>query len=991
MRVNNAFKRKLLTTSIASCLAAGSALPAAAQTASDQNPGELLEEVIVLGIKQAQATAVDNKRYSASIIDSVSSEDIGKLPDITISDSLQRITGVQIQRSAGEGGKVNIRGLAQVLTTLNGESYLGANSITTVQPDFSDIPSQLFSGADVIKSSQARGSYGGITGAVNLKTYRPFVFDEGLTLSGSTDIQSGTESSETNPSFNGLINWQNGKVGLLGSISYQEKDLANYYSGMAGGGTNAGWAGQVSEGADWPGDVNGDGDANDSFVWYQGHQASNQFTERERLGFNAALQFDIGEGFELVAEYFYTDMENYDRAAGLVHSDKWNRGGWFTPTASTPHSLADGSVLNTVSSYTGNGRRLKSFTTNQYEKSKSQNINIELNFDNGGPFTASARVVKGDADKSRVFTNADIDLANGNQWGVEFQNYPEGQLATNANGYAGFPELTVSGNNWSGFGNNVNLDINGNPIGPVRSASDLLSDISAYGVGNIASEGNFDRDASLDVIRFDGSFEFDNEGFFKSIDAGVRNSSRKAENRQYDYAAPLGENGCLVKWKATDVTLAKDSCQSGANLDDDDPSNDIFYTAGVPMNVQNLGEVVSVSDLGPVNGIPTFFALDPSEMDNGRAFLDRFYPGHVKVTTPGSSYKVDLDELSYYFQANFESGPLSGNIGIRQIDTTLTVVQNVVGNSRDYGVAPLDAGDLVTERDYSDTLPALNVAYNISENLKLRAAYSKTMTPLDLETWGGAFDPDFTFDGDVDSDTFGKFIVTQARESGNPNLDPWRADNYDLSLEYYLGDASLFSVGLFQIEVESFPIKTSEQRALPDADGVVRRSVNVQTITQGDGGTLEGVELSAKVAFSDFVDGGWLSYFGTDVNYTYSPSETGEKDIEGNDLGFPENSEDVFNAVLWFESNQWQARLAYNYRSERVVLLDQAGGLTLMQDETAYVDASVSYDINDNVTVFLNGSNITDESEVFYLQWEDQRAWENTFEPRYTLGIRGSF
>ncbi|WP_231635998.1 TonB-dependent receptor plug domain-containing protein [Novosphingobium sp. ST904] len=110
------------------------------------------EEIIVTGIRASQERAVNIKRNATSVVDSISAEDIGKLPDVTISDSLQRIPGVQILRSAGEGSTINIRGLPQVTTLLNGEAYLGAQSITTIQPNFNDIPSQLFAGADVIKS-----------------------------------------------------------------------------------------------------------------------------------------------------------------------------------------------------------------------------------------------------------------------------------------------------------------------------------------------------------------------------------------------------------------------------------------------------------------------------------------------------------------------------------------------------------------------------------------------------------------------------------------------------------------------------------------------------------------------------------------------------------------------------------------------------------------------------------------------------------------------
>ena len=126
------------------------AIPAAAQTAAEAD-GETLDEITVTGIRGAQQRSIDLKRAASQIVDSISSEDIGKLPDVTIADSLQRIPGVQIRREAGEGGAVNIRGLPQVTTLLNGEQFIGANSITGVQPNFGDIPSQLFNGVDVIK------------------------------------------------------------------------------------------------------------------------------------------------------------------------------------------------------------------------------------------------------------------------------------------------------------------------------------------------------------------------------------------------------------------------------------------------------------------------------------------------------------------------------------------------------------------------------------------------------------------------------------------------------------------------------------------------------------------------------------------------------------------------------------------------------------------------------------------------------------------------
>src|SRR5690606_34765313 len=187
MYSHSSFKKKLIASAVASCALASLNGVAYAQGE------ELLEEVVVRGVRAAQETAVSTKRDAVSVVDAISAEDIGKLPDVTISDSLQRIPGIQIRRSAGEGSSINIRGLPQVVTQLNGEQYLGANSVVSTQPNFGDIPSQLFKGADIHKSSTANLGNTGITGTVNLKTYRPFDFDEGLTFAGGAEIQTGEE------------------------------------------------------------------------------------------------------------------------------------------------------------------------------------------------------------------------------------------------------------------------------------------------------------------------------------------------------------------------------------------------------------------------------------------------------------------------------------------------------------------------------------------------------------------------------------------------------------------------------------------------------------------------------------------------------------------------------------------------------------------------------------------------------------------------------
>ena len=153
---------------------------------------EAVEEVIVTGIRGAAMRSIDIKRNAGSVVDAITATDIGKLPDATIADSLQRVPGIQITRTGGEGTGVNIRGNSNVTTTLNGEQMLAAGSITTVSPNFADIPSTMVSGIEVFKSAEAKNVVSGLAGTINLKTNRPFLLDDGLTALGKVEVVQGS-------------------------------------------------------------------------------------------------------------------------------------------------------------------------------------------------------------------------------------------------------------------------------------------------------------------------------------------------------------------------------------------------------------------------------------------------------------------------------------------------------------------------------------------------------------------------------------------------------------------------------------------------------------------------------------------------------------------------------------------------------------------------------------------------------------------------------
>src|SRR5690606_27095272 len=193
-------------------------------------------------------------------------------------------------------------------------------------------------------------------------------------------------------------------------------------------------------------------------------------------------------------------------------------------------------------------------------------------------------------------------------------------------------------------------------------------------------------------------------------------------------------------------------------------------------------------------------------------------------------------------------------------------------------------------------------------------------------------------------------------------------------------------------DVANSPASVTRVEPMPDADGVVRDGGPVQRVVNGGSGTIKGFEAGYQQAF-DFLPG-WLSGFGVNLNYTYSDADTNGQDIDGNTLPVGDNSKHQYNAVLWYQKDRLQARLAYNWRSRRYSELNTAAwgdALAIWNESVGYLDASLSYDITPRFTVYVQGTNLTGESERRYAQWSNHYYDQNIFERRYYAGVRFRF
>jgi iron complex outermembrane receptor protein len=236
------FRNRLISSAVAAALGTAGPIVALAQSADQSGqatkPAQAaqLEEVVVTGIRASLENAQELKKNSDTIQDSIVADDIGKLPDVTAVEALQRITGVQIGRDLGEGGGtvsiggssvnsgIEIRGLPQVETTLNGREVFSASGSRVL--NFEDIPSSLLAGIDVYKDPTADLLEGGIGGTVDLRTRKPFDF-KGLELEGSAAERYGDLVSAARPEFTALASnrWQTGigDVGALISFGYSDR------------------------------------------------------------------------------------------------------------------------------------------------------------------------------------------------------------------------------------------------------------------------------------------------------------------------------------------------------------------------------------------------------------------------------------------------------------------------------------------------------------------------------------------------------------------------------------------------------------------------------------------------------------------------------------------------------------------------------------------------------------------------------------------------
>ena len=403
---------------------------------------------------------------------------------------------------------------------------------------------------------------------------------------------------------------------------------------------------------------------------------------------------------------------------------------------------------------------------------------------------------------------------------------------------------------------------------------------------------------------------------------------------------------------------------------------------------QNQGvKTLTAEQVQLFNGHP-----DKSWLQGDMAALQAFYG--LSDFTLTDAYTVessayDLAEetqaayLVYDTEYDVAGMPLRANVGVRYFTTELS----------SKGLSKGIPTEMV--RDYSDYLPSLNIAYEFAEDVIWRTGYSKNMTRPSL----GAM----AFSANVSQTSLGENDIGQI-SVGNPHLQPFESDNLDMALEWYFEDVGLLSAALFYKDINNFIVTETQQivyselglpaELLPKGK-TVNDIFNVSSPQNSDSSTIKGFELAMQRDL-DFLPAPFNN-LGVIANYTWADGNTLYRNVEnsGEDQikAFPGLSKQSYNFTLYYEAEQWGARVAAAYRSDYITGVESG---SIDDDERGYhattnVDFSAFYRLSDSVKLNLEAINLTNVRDELYSDSSD-RAYNTTFSGRtYMAGVTVQF
>lgn len=989
--VRNAFTFMTGASALAMAAAPQAALAQDDMTAASEVEDENV--IIVTGIRASLQAAADIKREAQGVVDAISAEDIGKFPDTNLAESLQRITGVSIDRNSGEGSTVTVRGFGPDfnLVLLNGRqmpaSGLGSccEAPASRSFDFANLASEGIAAVEVYKSGRATLPTGGIGSVINIRTPRPL---DRPGLQGSVAAKAVKDhtfdGTDITPELSGIVSstFADDTVGILLSGSYQRRkaSLAQFNAGWREGylGDENNWGSLPVDENDWRGNYDRTENRPGPDTVYQVTQnAGYDFTTIDRERFNGQAVLQVAPSDQVTATIDYTFSQN------TIDARTNSIGVWFNHDQ-TSSSWTDGPAAgpNFYSEAFGPGKDLA--ITGAVAANRSINHSL------GG--------------------NIAWEHPSGMRWELDAHH------------------STATSKPTSPYGSNIAV---GAAIYGVQSQTvDFTQDMPVISVdmypgseldaSNIRPAGNAFRNAymrdEINQIALKGGYDFD-AGFIESLDFGATYTSNKVRSA-YGVLQTDSWGGTLSAEDTPDgLFMPRDlpedlSGMSGSN----DPAIIPTYFG---VDTVNLIELLD-SQIGicttPWVGTPTGTGC-LAEFTVDRRITEETIAPYIQST---HVFDLMADEAHLRLGLRYEATDVKSSALVPVPSGTAIVSFNEISI-----LDPVSSDFSTLKGSYDNWLPAIDFDMSPIDNVKLRAAYSHTITRPSYNNLQGGLTVNSPARPDGGS-TGG---------SGNPGLLPYKSKNIDASAEWYYDVASYVSVGFFHKRVSNFIGTTTTQspvfgltnpgqgavfqQALAAAganatfDQVLAEAVNIAPdailynsdnmpigilgqsgdpalqFTLGQPGNsdrtakLHGWEFAVQHNF-------WDTGFGAILNYTIVDSDT----YYDNALRYTETQfavtgvSDSANAVLFYDKGPLQARIAYNWRDG---FLSGYGLDPFYVESYGQFDASASFEFTEGLTAFVEGINITNADRKGHMRNDQTVYFAAPGYARYAAGVRLNF
>ncbi|MCC5853160.1 MAG: TonB-dependent receptor [Alkalimonas sp.] len=913
-----------------------------AVTASDDQ----VEVIQVRGFASSLFRSLDAKRYSDIVSETISADDLGALPDVSMADALTRLPGVSAVRTGGQAAEINIRGMSGgfVFSTLNGREQVSTSGKRNIE--FDQYPSELINSAAVYKSPKASLIEGGVAGTVELETASPLRNAEQHTFTVNLRGMKNDRASEVPDgqsvghrfSFSYQGKYLDDTLGLaLGYARLYQPSVATQFIGLAYNAQK---------------DVTG----NDQMEFLsEGFEIQHRGGEETRNGYLASVEWTPVSNFTLKADAF---LSRFDKEA-------FARG--FRVKLGGASAAVGNPVLNNSSVIGGTfNRTSQSFTRVEIVNDDNRDFNKVNSFGINADWDVTDRLNLS-LDVSR--STASSDFRNGLLWSL---------VAEDANADVPVLDTNVS---ISYLLNGLNLPDMGFNQAAAFSDIDRVM-VSKYGIYPYVNSD------AVNAYRLDLSYELDLP-VLRSIEAGVRYSERRYSNDRsvFEY----GSDGAFLSSQPP-LRLTQDMVSvvdfkgkfsyfpSYLAIDLDKALN-AWFPQGVPQPVQTWGSGNPDVINSPTPGVGPNYSW--SMQESGRVFED---------------------VLAAYLMVNLDTEifglPLRGNAGVRRVhsDQSATDLANVAGDPLQGAQFIVDEVGLINGRyapgiigdSYTHYLPSLNLNLGLTDNTQLRFAAAKVMSRPPINRLASNTAIFISDDGEVSGNS-----------SNSPFLRPFEATQYDLSYEVYF-PAGAFVAAVFYKDIKSFINDFTIQEfdfkgagfPVPDQiineDGVPRATFDgafSTAVNNDDGGYIRGLELAYTQVFN-FLPEFW-SGLGVSGSYSYTESEVSLVNPLGGDpvpMSFEGLSKEVLTATLFWEYQGFETRVSARYRSPFVstqIGIDEQ--VTNFHSETV-VDLQAGYQWNDNLKFLFQVNNLTDEPTKSYFGQQAQTGTLQFFGRQYYLG-----